>query len=305
MGKLTNTREERSEMQKEMRFLIVVFNYGRIESLTANLEKIEDINYDIDTLLVYDCSKDSGDQLAALAEYCRQSRLKLGEDVLFRPRVNWGMAEGGRVDFATDLRETAVSHRFLLQFQDHYLDTTSSYSLWPAGMLDLDGHDISGKVKGDCIKSGHAIKLNKYARYLEDGVADVLYSSQDGIGLFPYWREIFYCIDGVNFATSIGTYLDIFDERTCISLKTAWDGTYEWVLFAEHYVGYRIMQLGLKLCDTYYDVAFKDTLDMIKELKRGKGLKAGVRLADVLHVSERYYATLFHDYMEKVQNEPA
>ena len=46
-------------------------------------------------------------------------------------------------------------------------------------------------------------------------------------------------------------------------------------------------------------MAFKDTLDIVK------GLKTGVCLADVLHVSERYYATLFHDYMEKVKNELA
>jgi len=280
-----------------MRFMIVVFNCGRIESLTANLDKIEDIDYTFDTLVVYDCSEDSDVQLAALAAYCQQNKLTLGRDVLFRPRPDWGRAEGGRVDLAADLRGTAVRHRFLLQFQDHYLDTTSKSSLWPAGTLDLDGIDISGKVKGDCIKSGYAIKLNRYATYLEDGVADALYSSQDGIGLFPYWRDIFYCIDGVNFAASIATYLSIFDERTCNRLKATYDGSYEWALFAEHYTGYRMMELGLKLCDTYFDLAFKNTSDIIN------GLKRGVSLTDVMHVSERYYAQLFYNYMEKAKND--
>jgi hypothetical protein len=294
---LVSLQLEQDEMQNERRFLIVVFNYGRIESLTANLKKIVDLDFDVDTLIVYDCSENSDGQCAVLVEYCRQYNLKFGEDVLFKPRVNWGLAEGARVDLAVELQGMPVQHRFLLQFQDHYLDTTSDHSVWPVGKIDLEGNDISGKVKGDCIKSGQTIELRKYGKLLETGAADVLYSSQEGIGLFPYWRENFFCIDGVNFATGIETYLNIFNEQTCLKLKKIYDETYKWALFAEHYIGYRMGRLGLNLYDTYYDKAFKNVLDLVE------GLNSETCLTELMHVSERYYAALFHEYMDKIMCE--
>lgn len=285
-----------ANMQNRKRFLIVVFNYGKIESLTANLKKIVDLDFAVDTLLVYDCSENANDQRAALEDYCKQYRLNFGEEVLFKPRVNWGMAEGARIDLATELRGKPVEYRFLLQFQDHYLDTSSEYSVWPVGKSDLEGNDVSGTVKGDCIKSGYAIELGQYAKLLESDAADILYSSQDGIGFFPYWSESFFCIDGVNFATRIGTYLDIFDEQCCIGLKKVNDDSYEWALFAEHYVGYRMMKLGLKLYDSYSEMLFRNVSEIIGQLDYG------VKLMDVMHVSERYYAALFYEYMEKMNS---
>lgn len=278
----------------EKRFLIAVFNYGKIESLTDNLEKIVDLDFNIDTLAVYDCSENPDDQRATLAEYCKQHNLNFGEDVLFKPRINWGLAEGARIDLATELRSISVPHRYLFQFQEHYLDTTSEHSLWPSGKLDLEGNDVSGKVKGDCIKTGQTVELNKFEKLIETGAADVLYSSQEGIGLFPYWRENFFCIDGVNFATEITTYLNIFDEQTCTRLETIYDESYKWALFAEHYVGYRMMRLGLKLYDTYYDISFMSVFDLVK------GLDGDVCLTDIMHVSERFYGPLFHSYMKRV-----
>jgi hypothetical protein len=284
---------EQGDMPNEKRFLIAVFNHGRIESLTANIRKIVDLDFKLDTLLVLDSSEDMDDQKAALAAYCEHSGLNFGVDVMFKPRTNWGLAEGGRVDFAADLRRQPVQHSFVLQFQDHYLDTTSEYSVWPAGKVDLEGKDISGEVKGDCIKSGQTIELDGYAKLLSEGSADVLYSSQNGIGLFPYWQENFFCIDGVNFAASIDTFLKIFDEQTCSRLAASFDDSYKWALFAEHYVGYRMMRLGLKLCDTYHEMVFSNVYDLVK------GLKSETCLTDMMHVSERYYAELFREYMEK------
>ena len=281
-------------MPYKKRCLIAVFNYGKIESLTANLKKIVDLDFNIDTLVVYDCSDDSPGQRIVLADYCQQNALKFGEDVLFRQRVNWGLAEGARIDLANELRRMPVQHRFLFQFQDHYLDTSSEYSVWPDGKSDLEGNDVSRTVKGDCIKSGQTIELRKYEKLLENDIADVLYSSQEGIGLFPYWKENFFCIDGVNFATRIETYLEIFDEQSCFGLKETFDESYQWALFAEHFVGYRMMKLGLQFCDTYYDVAFRNTSDMIVQLGKDTDI------TKLLHVSERYYATLFHHYMIKL-----
>jgi hypothetical protein len=274
--------------------MIVVFNCDRIESLTANLCKFEDINFSEDTLVIYDCSKDVDAQIAVLSEYCQKHELKLGDQVLLKTRANWGLAEGGRIDLADDLRTSPAQHRFIFQFQDHYLDTTSEYSLWAQGKRDLNGVDISGKVKEDCIKSEFTISLSKYARYLENGDADVLYSSQAGIGLFPYWKDLFFCIDGVNFASRTETYLDIFDKSTCAGLTEIYDAGYEWALFAEHFVGYRMTQLNLKLCDTFFDVVFRDMPDIIAQ-SEGKG-----DLTELIHVSEMFYATLFYRYMQKM-----
>ena len=68
-------------MQNRKRFLIAVFNYGKIESLTANLKKIVDLDFNVDTLVVYDCSENPDDQRAVLAEYCKQYGVKFGGDV--------------------------------------------------------------------------------------------------------------------------------------------------------------------------------------------------------------------------------
>ncbi len=39
-------------MQNKRRFMIAVFNHGKIESLTANLKRIVDLDFKVDTLVV-------------------------------------------------------------------------------------------------------------------------------------------------------------------------------------------------------------------------------------------------------------
>jgi hypothetical protein len=277
--------------------MIVVFNCGRIESLTSNMAKIGGFRHGLDTLVVYDCSEDADDQLRLLRIFCEENAFKLDKDIHFRRRSNWGLAEGGRVDFSEELRSMTCRPDYLLQFQDHYLDTTSVYSVWPSGTKDLDGNDVAGQVKGDCIRNNHRIDLDEYADILKGGIADVLYSSHYGIGLFPYWSEVFFCIDGVNFASTTDTYLRIFDGETCAKLVGAHDNSYQWALFAEHYIGLRIKTLGLKMRDTYLNITFRDTPDILKAM--GKEFAS----ADMLHVSETYYGFLFYEYMEKLKDQ--
>ena len=60
-----------------------------------------------------------------------------------------------------------------------------------------------------------------------------------------------------------------------------------------------MMKLALKFHDTYCNLTFWDTSDMIKGSNRGDCL------TDIMHVSERYYGPLFYEYMEKVMSENA
>ena len=52
-------------------------------------------------------------------------------------RMNWGIDQGARIDYFRALRKIRTRVLiFIWQFQEHYLDLDSPWSIWPCGTED-------------------------------------------------------------------------------------------------------------------------------------------------------------------------
>jgi hypothetical protein len=267
------------------RFDIVVFNYERISLFTGNFHKLVGFSRGQDRILIYDCSEHFETQLSLVRQFCRERSLEYGIDLHLLRRENWGIEQGARMDYAQHLRADGCKSKYIWQIQEHYLDVDSPASRWPAHTINVDGQNFSGQIKSDCVPDDFCIDLDHCQTLLEDEQDVVLYADRIGIGYFPYLSEPFFCIDGGNFCCSAELFRRIVDESTTSHLKTRFDGSYEWALYAEHYLGLRTSRCSRRFHDLHAGISFS-TIEELVEAQINSSKK-------VFHVSEEYYAVLF------------
>src|SRR5919106_4523914 len=117
-----------------IRFHVVVFNFERIWSFLDNFDKIHNFRPDRDRLIVLDCSVDHASQMRIAADFARLRGWTLGKELEVVRRRNWGIDQGARIDYFAALQKTANLPKFIWQFQEHYLDLESPWSIWPSDM---------------------------------------------------------------------------------------------------------------------------------------------------------------------------
>lgn len=261
----------------QIRFHVVVFNFERINSFLDNVHKIKNFRPDRDRLIVLDCSKNHAAQKRSVADF--------DKDVKVIRRKNWGIDQGARIDYFTALRRTSNPPQFIWQFQEHYLDLDSPWSIWPKDMPE-----IGGKLKADTLPDGVEIDLDHCERiYNEHPNVSVIYADRDNLGIFTHQdgREWFYA-DGANFSVRTTDALDAFQRATLSTYKCIYDGSYQWTLFMELDIGRQLTRPAREWYDLVTHQRFADP----ESLRR---LEAAQKV--VLHQSaEPFYAPLYRAY---------
>ena len=138
-----------------IRFHVVVFNFERIGSFLDNFDKIRNFRPDRDRLIVLDCSLNHASQKQLVAEFAQKRNWTLGKELKVIQRKNWGIDQGARIDYFAALQKTKNAPKFIWQFQEHYLDLESPWSIWPA-----DTPKIGGRLKEDTIPDGVELDLD-------------------------------------------------------------------------------------------------------------------------------------------------
>jgi hypothetical protein len=289
---IANSSELGTRSQSVCRFHVVVYNCDRIESFTNNFEKIVGFDALKDMILILDCSHNPIREQQQLVAFARENGWRLGQEVHFVKRRNWGIDQGARIDYFNLLRHLAVKPKYIWQFQEHYLDTVSEWSHWPWQTVDLNGNLIGGQIKSDTIPDGLRINLDVceeiYERYPH---ISVLYADRNRIGIFPYDDKEWFYVDGANFSARTSYVLEVLSEEVLKVYSLLYDGGYQWALFIELNIGHQLTTGG----GGWYDLVTQKHFDSPQAL-----MKLENEHEVPLHqIAEKHYDQLYKKYKKR------
>jgi hypothetical protein len=237
------------------RFDILVLNHQRVNLFFENFHKLECFDATRDRVIVLDCSQDPERERRIVEDFARRRGWTVGGDELaFISRPNWGIDQGGRVDYLSALLGAQSAAPYVWQFQEHYLDNTSDYSRWTSG-------PSAQRVKEDVIPDGGIIDLDLCERAFSDSDVTVAFAARPGVGVFahPDGRNWFYA-EGANFAFRTSAVRSAFSLELLDDYRLVFDASYRWALFMEFEFGRRLS--GGSWFDMIRGRAFRDAEDV-------------------------------------------
>ncbi len=218
------------------RFDVVIWNYNRLQSLFDNIQRLRNLDKTRDRITVV-----SGSPSSAEAASVRAFTESTGIESRYLVRVNRGLAELARAEYFTGNVGTLddnLSHEFIFQMQEHYLDTGSSYSRYP-----------HGDVKGDVVPDGAVFDLDNIERLAEGLRLDVLFCDR----LNPCWFKLggscYIAPNGGNFIIRSAEIRRPSAQSFIGRLMESCDNTYDWAVFAEYMWGYLFFKPGTRTYD--------------------------------------------------------
>jgi hypothetical protein len=251
------------ETHPDDRCHVVVFNHDRIQHFVDNFDRVTNFRPGADRIVVVDCSARPDVEVAKLETFAAHRGLTIGVDLLVWRRHNWGLAEGGRIDYFQYLADAGEKPAFVYQFQDHYLDDHSPASLWPV--------ETGWGVKSDVIPDAFTLDLDACARVFADPSVDVVYADRLNIRTFDGGnRGQWVYPAGGNFGIRTSTLLYCFAPHRLERYATAFDGTYDWALFMEIEWGGVLVGQRCKWHDLVTESQFR-TLDDLRALEKAAG----------------------------------
>ncbi len=269
---------------REIRFHVVVFNFERIASFLDHSDKLQNFRPDRDRLIVLDCSNNHASQRQAALDFAQQR----GWNAKVIQRKNWGIDQGARIDYFTALRQMRQPPRFIWQFQEHYLDLVSPWSIWPK-----DQPKIGGQLKEDTIPDDFQIDLDRCEQiYNDHPEVSVLYADRAKLGVFTHddGNEWFFA-DGANFSARTSDVLDVFQPEILSTYKSIFDSSYNWTLFMEMDICRRLTRPGRRWFDLVTGEHFADP----KDLRRIESEKKVSFHQD----AESFYSGLYRTYEDR------
>lgn len=268
-----------------IRFDIVVFNFEHVVSLIDHFDKIRNFRPDRDRLLVLDCSLNHAAEKQRVEEFARRRGWNFGKEVQVIERKNWGIDQGARVDYLSCLHEATSRPRYIWQFQEHYLDLVSPWSIWQE-----DSSMPAGEIKNDTIPDNLEIDLDECERiYESDPNLSVIYADRGKLGVFSHENgsEWFYA-GGANFSARSADALQAFRPDILDSYRAIYDGTYQWALFMELDIGRQLTRAGREWHDLLTHHQFSDA-SALRKLEAEKQIS--------LHQSaEPFYTGIYGKY---------
>ena len=279
------------QTDREIRFDIVVFNYEHIVSLTDHFDKIKNFRADRDRLLVLDCSLNHAAEKQRVEEFARRRGWNFGREVRVIRRRNWGIDQGARVDYLSSLHVLKNRPRYIWQFQEHYLDLVSPWSIWQA-----DSPMPAGEIKNDTIPDNLEIDLDECEQiYERNPNVGVIYADRGKLGIFTHddGTEWFYA-GGANFSARTSDALRAFPREVLDSYQAIYDGTYEWALFMELDWGRQLTAHDRE----WHDLVTHHEFSNANALRR---LEADTQIS--LHQSaEPFYGPLYDKYQRRFES---
>ena len=274
-----------------IRFHVVVFNFERISSFLDNFDKVLNFRPDRDRLIVLDCSVNHATQLGMIADFADKRGWTIGKEVRVVRRRNWGIDQGARIDYFTDLQKTGSAPKFIWQFQEHYLDLESAWSIWPSDMPR-----IGGQLKADTLPDGVAIDLDFCEQvYDSNSRVSVIYADRDKLGVFTHQdgREWFYA-DGANFSVRSSDVLEAFPPDVLSTYRSIYDGSYDWTLFMELDICRRLNRPDREWYDLVTNESFTDPAGLrTREIEKGVSLHQD---------AEPFYGGLYRAYEKRFES---
>ena len=267
-----------------IRFHVVVFNFERINSFLSNFDKV--VNFDPlhDRILIFDCSRNWRSQKNEVANFAQQQGWTLGKQIQFLRRRNWGIDQGARIEYLQSLHNQRESPRFVWQFQEHYLDLKSPWSIW-----EDDKAGIAGQLKADTIPDNVKIDLDFCETvYEQHPDVSVIYADRNMLGVFKDSPEPWFYADGANFSVRTSHALKSLTPKLLASYKMSYDASYHWTLFVELDICRRLTRTGVY----WYDLVTGSKFDSLATVRAIES-----ETHRCLHQeAEEFYGPLYYRY---------
>lgn len=279
------------QTDRPIRFDIVVFNFEHIVSLVDYFDKIRNFRPDRDRLLVLDCSINHASEKQRVKEFARKRGWNFGSEVQVIKRKNWGIDQGARIDYLSALHQATNRPRYIWQFQEHYLDLHSPWSIWQA-----NDPMPAGEIKNDTIPDNLEIDLDECERVYENNVdVSVIYADRGKLGIYSHEHgsEWFYA-GGANFSVRTTDALKSFPSDILDSYRAIYDGTYQWALFMELDIGRQLTCDGRE----WHDLVTRNEISNAASLRR---LEAERKIS--IHQSaEPFYTEIYGKYERRFES---
>jgi len=279
------------QTDRPIRFDIVVFNFEHIVSLVDYFDKIKNFRPDRDRLLVLDCSINHASEKQRVEEFARERGWNFGKEVQVIKRRNWGIDQGARVDYLSWLHQVTNRPLYIWQFQEHYLDLVSPWSIWQE-----NDPMPAGEIKNDTIPDNLEIDLDHCELVYENNEdISVIYADRGKLGIYSHedGSESFYA-GGANFSVRTSDALESFRPDILDSYRAIYDGTYEWALFMELDIGRQLTCEGRK----WHDLVSRNEFSNAASLRK---LEADYQVS--LHQSaEPFYTAIYGKYERRFKS---
>jgi hypothetical protein len=229
------------------RFDIVVWNYDRLELFFRNFHKIRNFDPVRDRITIVSTSP-------SMAESHRVEAFEREHKVEMRylPRRNYGIDQLGRAEYFTgrvgDLDEN-LSHAYILQMQDHYLDLTSDAS--------RSGPELGFKIKEDVVPDDFAFDLDRMEQLGATHDLKGFFCDRADPWLFSLAASNYIAPNGGNFTIRTAAVRDEPVQRACRDLMRSCDNRWDWAVYAEFMWGVIFFQEGERFYDLKRDRLFE------------------------------------------------
>lgn len=221
------------------RFDVVVLNHERLQLFLRNFERIRNFRPERDRVTVISCSPSPQE-----TELVRAFEAEHGFEVRYLTRENRGIDQLARAEYfagAVGSLEENLRHRFIFQFQEHYLDTQDPSSRW--------GEEESFRVKGDVVPDDVVFDFDEMERLADEHDLDGFFADRNN----PCFMEL----DGSRYVAPCGGNFTIatrlvgtpeVQEAVRTVIRTC-DDSYRWALYAEFMWGPVFFHEGRRFYD--------------------------------------------------------
>ena len=222
------------------RFDVVVLNHRRLELFARNFDRrIDGFRPDRDRVTVLSCSPSPEE-----SELIRAFESEHGFEVRYLTRENRGIDQLARAQyFAGDVGslEENTSHRFIFQFQEHYLDSEDPSSRW--------GEDEGFRVKGDVVPDGVVFHLDRMERLADEHDLSGFFADRNDPSHVELDGRRYIAPSGGNFTIATRDVLRDDAQAATRDIIRTCDGSYAWALYAEYMWGVVFFPEGRRFYD--------------------------------------------------------
>lgn len=221
------------------RFDVVVLNHERLELFLRNFERIRNFHSERDRLTVISCSPSPQE-----TELIRAFEAEHGFEVRYLARENRGIDQLARAEyFAGEVGslEENLRHRFIFQFQEHYLDTEHPSSRW--------GEEEGFRVKGDVVPDDVVFDFDLMEELANEHDLDGFFADRNNPCFIEFDGNRYVAPCGGNFtiATRVLRTPEVQDAVAAV-IRTC-DDSYTWALYAEYMWGLVFFPEGRRFYD--------------------------------------------------------
>jgi len=225
------------------RFDICVWNHGRLGLFLGNFDRIRQFDYERDRVTVVSCSP-SSEEGVLIREFASHT----GVPVRYLVRENRGLAELARCEYFTGevgAKDDNLRYAYVLQMQEHYLDTESAASRW--------GPELQHAHKSDTVPDGVFFDFDRMEELAIEHHLHGFFADRANPCYVEVAGKRFVAPCGGNFAMRSDMIADRSAQRACRRLIRTCDDTYRWAVYAEFMWGPIFFHEGRRFWDLKRD----------------------------------------------------